>query len=203
MREAEYRILVVDDEPGVELPEVELIVRRRTRRDIRSQEYDFIFARDGIEAIDTLSANDESDMVLTDINMPRVDGISLFRKTSEAESGIGSVIISAYGISAHGDMSNIRTAMNHGAFGFLTKPLDFADLRVTIAPHTDGVTEAMDDDGDQFGAHRLREMFADTVQDDAVTATQMVFESVSSFADGAAQSDDIICLTHTEVEFQS
>ena len=198
MREAEYKILVVDDEPGVELPEVELIVRRRTRRDIRSEKYEFVFARDGIEAIDTLSADVEIDMVLTDINMPRVDGISLFRKISETDSGIGSVIIST-----HGDMSNIRTAMNHGAFGFLTKPLDFADLRVTIAPHTDGVTEAMDDDDDQFGAHRLREMFADTVQDDVVTATQMVFESVSSFADGEAQSDDIICLTHTEVEFQS
>ena len=198
MREVEYKILEMDDEPGVDLPEVDLIVRRRTRRDIRSEKYEFVFARDGVEAIDTLSANDESDMVLTDINMPRVDGISLFRKVSEPESGIGSVIISA-----HGDMSNIRTAMNHGAFGFLTKPLDFADLRVTIALHTDGADEAMDDDGDQFGAHRLREVSADTVQDDAVTATQMVFESVSSFADGAAQSDDIICLTHTEVEFQS
>ena len=380
MREAEYKILVVDDEP-----DVESMVLQCMRSDIRSQKCEFVFVRDGIEAIDMLSADDEIDMVLTDINMPRMDGLALLQRISEMDSDIRSVIISAYD-----DMYNIRTAMNRGAFDFITKPFDFADLRVTIARalnhlaeyrevvashdrlvalqnesnvaggmqksilptefpdgeyyqiyadmeparniggdffdivelqddrlgiaiadvsdkgvpaalfmmtsrtwmkgaaaksspglvlrevndllygeneaqmfvtllyaiynpetgeftyasgghdaplvvrpdgstellpltggvalgvmpdleygqrtvtlehgetivlYTDGVTEAMNYDGEQFGAHRLREVFADTVPEDSVTAAQMVFESVRSFANGAAQSDDITCLT--------
>ena len=67
-------------------------------------------------------------MVVTDINMPRMDGLSLLQKLQEAEDKISTIIVSAYG-----DMSNIRTAMNRGAFDFLTKPIDFPDLEATIA----------------------------------------------------------------------
>ena len=65
-------------------------------------------------------------MVVTDINMPRMDGLSLLQKLQESEEKVSTIIVSAYG-----DMSNIRTAMNRGAFDFLTKPIDFPDLEAT------------------------------------------------------------------------
>ena len=75
-----------------------------------------------------LKANTDIDLVVTDINMPRMDGLSLLQKLQESEGGISTIIVSAYG-----DMANIRTAMNRGAFDFVTKPIDFADLETTIA----------------------------------------------------------------------
>src|SRR3979411_3485186 len=59
--------------------------------------------------------------------MPRMDGLSLLQKLQECEEKLSTIIVSAYG-----DMSNIRTAMNRGAFDFLTKPIDFGDLELTI-----------------------------------------------------------------------
>ena len=88
----------------------------------------FLFARDGVEALSTLAANHDVDMVVTDINMPRMDGLTLLQKLQEAEEKLSTIIVSAYG-----DMANIRTAMNRGAFDFLTKPIDFVDLETTIA----------------------------------------------------------------------
>ena len=117
-----YRILVVDDEE-----EVELLMLRRMRRQIRSGLYTFIFARDGVEALEILLRDERFDMVLCDINMPRMNGLTLLSEISNLDTDIRSVIISAYG-----DMANIRTAMNRGAFDFVTKPIDFPDLRVTI-----------------------------------------------------------------------
>ncbi len=67
------------------------------------------------------------DMVLSDINMPEMDGLTLLSKLNEKHSILKSVIVSAYG-----DMENIRTAMNRGAFDFITKPVDFNDLELTI-----------------------------------------------------------------------
>ena len=122
MRQATYKILVVDDEP-----DVEPLVQQRMRRDIRSGKYEFVFARNGIEAIDVLNADEDIDMVISDINMPQMDGLTLLGQITEINPNIRSVIVSAYG-----DMKNIRTAMNRGAFDFVTKPLDFGDLRVTI-----------------------------------------------------------------------
>ena len=87
-----------------------------------------MFARDGIEALQSIEEHPHVDMVVTDINMPRMDGLSLLQKLQEAEDKISTIIVSAYG-----DMANIRTAMNRGAFDFLTKPIDFADLETTIA----------------------------------------------------------------------
>src|SRR4030095_4517139 len=88
----------------------------------------FLFARDGVDALALLEANHDIDMVVSDINMPRMDGLSLLQKLQESEAQLSTIIVSAYG-----DMANIRTAMNRGAFDFVTKPIDFTDLATTIA----------------------------------------------------------------------
>ncbi|MFY9758512.1 MAG: adenylate/guanylate cyclase domain-containing protein, partial [Pseudolabrys sp.] len=80
-----------------------------------------------VEALAALKANDGIDLVVTDINMPRMDGLSLLQKLQEGDERISTIIVSAYG-----DMTNIRTAMNRGAFDFVTKPIDFLDLETTI-----------------------------------------------------------------------
>ena len=115
-------ILVVDDEP-----DLEALVLQKFRRQIREGAVSFVFARDGIEALQSIETHPHVDMVVSDINMPRMDGLSLLLKLQEAEDKKSTIIVSAYG-----DMSNIRTAMNRGAFDFLTKPIDFADLELTI-----------------------------------------------------------------------
>ena len=117
-----YKILVVDDEP-----DLESLILQRMRRSIRSGQFEFVFAHNGVEALEMLSKDDSIDMVLSDINMPQMDGLTLLQQIPKVDPNIRAVIISAYG-----DMKNIRTAMNRGAFDFVTKPLDFDDLRVTI-----------------------------------------------------------------------
>ncbi len=117
-----YKILVVDDEP-----DLEPLILQRMRRDIRRKQYTFVFARNGIEALEKLSLDESIDLVLSDINMPQMDGLTLLSQIPNVSTDVRSVIISAYG-----DMKNIRTAMNRGAFDFVTKPIDFEDLRVTI-----------------------------------------------------------------------
>ena len=121
MQEA-YKILVVDDEP-----DLEPLMLQRMRRDIRAGRYKFVFAQNGVEALEKLHQDNDIDMVLSDINMPQMDGLTLLEQIPKVDPNIRSVIISAYG-----DMKNIRTAMNRGAFDFVTKPLDFEDLQVTI-----------------------------------------------------------------------
>jgi adenylate cyclase len=116
------KILVVDDEP-----DLEALLVQKFRKRIRDGAIALLFAHDGVEALATLAENRDVDLVLSDINMPRMDGLSLLAKLQEAEEKISTVIVSAYG-----DMANIRTAMNRGAFDFLMKPIDFADLETTI-----------------------------------------------------------------------
>ncbi len=117
------RILVVDDEP-----DLESLITQRFRRQVRAGEFSFRFAADGVAALSMLAEDAAIDMVLTDINMPRMDGLTLLQQIQARADSRATVIISAYG-----DMSNIRTAMNRGAFDFLTKPIDFDDLAATIA----------------------------------------------------------------------
>ncbi len=100
---------------------------QKFRHQIRDGAVAFMFAHDGIEALRSIEQNPQVDMVVSDINMPRMDGLSLLQKLQEAEDKKSTIIVSAYG-----DMSNIRTAMNRGAFDFLTKPIDFGDLEMTI-----------------------------------------------------------------------
>lgn len=116
------KILVVDDEP-----QFERLVLQRFRRKVRSKEYDFVFAQNGIQALEKLENNQDVDIILTDINMPQMDGLTFLTRLNEKESSIKAVMVSAYG-----DMENIRAAMNRGAFDFVTKPIDFDDLEITI-----------------------------------------------------------------------
>ena len=120
MAQAQFKILVVDDEP-----DLEHLVRQRMRRDVRAGRYLFAFAHNGIEALEILNEDPDIDMVLTDINMPQMDGLTLLEQIPKVDPNIRSVIVSAYG-----DMKNIRTAMNRGAFGLcyqthrLSRPAD-------------------------------------------------------------------------------
>ena len=122
MTDRTHKILVVDDEE-----DIQPLFLQRMRRDIRAGRYEFVFAGTGVEALERLHADPTIDMVVTDINMPEMDGLTLLDQIPNVDPNIRSIIISAYG-----DMKNIRTAMNRGAFDFVTKPLDFEDLRVTI-----------------------------------------------------------------------
>ena len=117
-----YKILVVDDEP-----DLEPLILQRMRRNIRAGRYAFVFAHNGVEALEVLRTDGDIDMVVSDINMPQMDGLTLLEQIPKVDPNIRSVIVSAYG-----DMRNIRTAMNRGAFDFVTKPLDFEDLQITI-----------------------------------------------------------------------
>ena len=106
---------------------MEALLVQKFRRQIGEGSVNFLFARDGVEALAVLAAKPDVDMVIADINMPRMDGLTLLHKLQEAEEKLSTIIVSAYG-----DMANIRTAMNRGAFDFLTKPIDFPDLELTI-----------------------------------------------------------------------
>ncbi|MEO1491603.1 MAG: SpoIIE family protein phosphatase [Pseudomonadota bacterium] len=116
------RLLIVDDEP-----DVEAMISQFLRRRVRSGELDLIFAGDGFEALEALERSGDVDLVLTDINMPGMDGLRLLGELGERGYDLKTVVISAYG-----DMPNIRAAMNRGAFDFLTKPIEFEDLERTI-----------------------------------------------------------------------
>ena len=117
-----HRILVVDDEP-----DLETLITQRFRKRIRAEEMTFSFASDGADALHKLESGAAADVVLSDINMPVMDGLTLLSKLHDAHPLIRSVIVSAYG-----DMPNIRTALNRGAFDFVTKPIDFQDLEITL-----------------------------------------------------------------------
>ncbi|MBW4576212.1 MAG: AAA-like domain-containing protein [Aphanothece sp. CMT-3BRIN-NPC111] len=115
------KILVVDDEP-----DLEVLICQKFRKEIRQKQLQFVFAHNGVEALSKLDAQPDIDIVLTDIYMPEMDGLTLLNKLKELYPIIKAVIISAYG-----DLENIRAAMNCGAFDFLTKPIDFQDLEIT------------------------------------------------------------------------
>lgn len=140
------RILVVDDEP-----DVGKLVERRFRRQIRGGEFEFRFAGDGQEALDTLDREEEIDLVITDINMPRMDGLTLLSRLSEGSDEIHTLVVSAYG-----DMENIRTAMNRGAFDFVTKPIDFEDLEKTIQKAVTSLRKFRKVNADKASAERAQ-----------------------------------------------
>ena len=116
------KILVVDDES-----DLEVLIKQKFRQKIRDRKYEFVFAVNGKNALEKIRENEDVDIILSDINMPVMDGLTLLSKLNEQNSLIKSVIVSAYG-----DMQNIRTAMNRGAFDFITKPVDFEDLELTM-----------------------------------------------------------------------
>jgi len=116
-------ILVVDDEP-----DLEQLILQKFRKQIREGIFTFQFAGNGVQALERLAMDAAIDLVLTDINMPEMDGLTLLNRIKEQEKPLlRSVIVSAYG-----DIENIRTAMNRGAFDFIIKPIDLNDLEITI-----------------------------------------------------------------------
>ncbi len=116
------KILVADDET-----DLEVLIRQKFRQKIREQQYEFVFAVNGKDALEKIQQHPDVDIVLSDINMPEMDGLTLLTRLGESSPLIKSVIVSAYG-----DMDNIRTAMNRGAFDFITKPINFEDLSLTM-----------------------------------------------------------------------
>ncbi len=116
------KILVVDDEA-----DLETLIKQKFRQKIRENQYEFVFAINGVKALEQLELHTDVDVVLSDINMPEMDGLTLLTKINEQNNLLKAVIVSAYG-----DMENIRTAMNRGAYDFITKPVNFEDLAVTM-----------------------------------------------------------------------
>jgi len=125
------KILVVDDEA-----DLELLIRQKFRKQVQSGAYTFFFAHNGVEALEHLKNHHDIEVVLTDINMPEMDGLTLLVKIGELDRVLRAVVVSAYG-----DLDNIRTAMNRGAFDFLTKPIDFSDLELTVEKTIKQVTQ--------------------------------------------------------------
>ena len=126
----QHRILVVDDEP-----DLQMLILQRFRKQIQQEEYEFCFAENGQEALDLLKESDDISLILSDINMPKMDGLTLLSEVQKTDNPILKTVM----VSAYGDMDNIRTAMNRGAFDFVTKPIDFKDLELTIDK---GLTES-------------------------------------------------------------
>ena len=116
------KILVADDEA-----DLEVLIKQKFRQKIRDQQYEFVFAINGNDALDKMLQHPDVDIVLSDINMPEMDGLTLLTKLNEANPLTKTVMVSAYG-----DMDNIRVAMNRGAFDFVTKPVNFEDLELTM-----------------------------------------------------------------------
>ncbi|MES2004735.1 MAG: adenylate/guanylate cyclase domain-containing protein [Bacteroidota bacterium] len=130
------KILVADDEV-----DLETLIKQKFRKQIRDQKYEFVFASNGNDAILKIQANPDISMVLSDINMPEMDGLTLLTRLSDSNPLLKTIMVSAYG-----DMDNIRTAMNRGAFDFVCKPVNFEDLELTIEKtikHVDQLNETL------------------------------------------------------------
>jgi sigma-B regulation protein RsbU (phosphoserine phosphatase) len=120
---AGHKILVVDD-----APDLQMLMMQKFRHKVKAKEYEFLFAENGEEALIVVANNTDLSLVLSDINMPKMDGLTLLDELQSLDrNDLKTVIVSAYG-----DMDNIRTAMNRGAYDFVTKPIDFKDLETTI-----------------------------------------------------------------------
>jgi adenylate cyclase len=140
------KILAVDDEA-----DFELLIRQRFRREIRSNEFAFRFAHHGEEALDVLAEEADIELLLLDINMPVMDGLTLLAELRQRQSPVRAIIVSAYG-----DMANIRTAMNRGAFDFVTKPVDLNDLEITMRKTLDEIERVRELDRRRAAAERAR-----------------------------------------------
>src|SRR6186713_1633315 len=140
------KILAVDDEA-----DFEQLIRQRFRRQIRTQEFEFHFAHHGEEALSVLEREPDVELLLLDINMPVMDGLTLLSELRARRSTARAVIVSAYG-----DMANIRTAMNRGAFDFVTKPVDLNDLEVTIDKTLETIAYVRTLDRQRADAERAR-----------------------------------------------
>ena len=140
------RILVVDDEA-----DVELLINQQFRRQVRAGEFSFSFARNGEQALAMLQKDTGFDLMLVDINMPVMDGLTLLGRLRELRAQVRSIIVSAYG-----DIPNIRTAMNRGAFDFVTKPIDMVDLNATVRKALDEIAKQHEIESRRVAAEQAR-----------------------------------------------
>ena len=115
-------ILFVDDEP-----DLEALVLQKFRRQIRDGAVKVMFAHDGLEALQTLEQNPSVDMVVSDINMPGMSGLEMLPQVRARRPDVPVIMITAYG-----DAETRKKAIERGAEGLLTKPIDFAVLRQEI-----------------------------------------------------------------------
>ena len=122
------KVLVVDDEP-----DVEVMLRQRMRREARSGRYEFVFARSGVHALEVLAEHPDVRLVITDLNMPEMDGLTLLDCLTEAWPGVPSLVVSAYG-----DPGRMSAARERGSSGFVVKPVDFTELRSAMADSLGG-----------------------------------------------------------------
>ena len=136
----------MDDEP-----DFELLIKQRFRRQIRDEEFDFRFAHHGEEALTALSAEPDIELMLLDINMPVMDGLTLLSELRDRQLAVQAIIVSAYG-----DMTNLRTAMNRGAFDFLTKPVDLSDLDITVRKALANIAKLREMERQRMAAERAR-----------------------------------------------
>jgi adenylate cyclase len=140
------KILAVDDEA-----DFELLIRQRFRRQIRAREFDFRFAHHGEEALAILAEEPDIELLLLDINMPVMDGLTLLAELRQRQSPVRAIIVSAYG-----DMTNLRTAMNRGAFDFVTKPVDLNDLEITMRKTLDEIARMRELERRRAASERAR-----------------------------------------------
>ncbi len=111
-------ILVVDDEPLVEY-----VIQQGFKREITEEKYHFTFASNGVEALEKVHSNHLVDVVLTDLNMPKMDGLTLLEELNELNEEIKTVVVSAYG-----NVEYTQAATNLGVCDFLVKPVDLHSL---------------------------------------------------------------------------
>jgi len=125
------KILVVDDEKSHE----DLMTQRFTQKEFL-RDHEFIFALDGLKALQLINDHPDIEIALLDINMPGMDGLTLLEKIRDSKPLLRVIMLSAYS-----DMNNIRAAMNLGAYDFVTKPIDMKDLELTIKRTMDEVNQ--------------------------------------------------------------
>ena len=124
------KILFVDDEPALAR-----LIKTKYKKKVRAKEFQLFFAENGVAALKKIE-EEKIDVMITDINMPEMNGLVLLDKIKAMNLGVQTIVLSAYG-----DMQNIRTAMNRGAFDFLNKPIEFDDLEITIQRALDQVKQ--------------------------------------------------------------
>ena len=116
-------ILVVDDEP-----DVEDLFRQQFRRDLRAVRFTMDFARSAVQALEIVAEAEATlILILSDVNMPGMSGLDLLPKARQARPDVPVIMITA-----HGDTETCRRAVEGGAAGLFTKPIDFPNLRVEI-----------------------------------------------------------------------
>lgn len=126
------KILVVDDET-----DLQMLITQKFRKQIQGNDFQFVFAKNGEEALSKLRNDEDIEIVLTDIEMPKMDGLELLSNIAKMNRVVKSIILSPYG-----DLESIRIAMNRGAFDFVTRPINLEDLGATLMKSIDDLRES-------------------------------------------------------------